>query len=65
MDVSAEMSHDIDERPVWDENLADSIVGKVVLVGLTYLDADGRLVEQQQFFGRVATADSLKEYCFP
>ena len=60
MDVSAEMSHDIDERPVWDENLADSIVGKVVLVGLTYLDADGRLVEQQQFFGRVATADSRK-----
>jgi hypothetical protein len=51
---------DIDERPVWDETVAVSIVGKVLLVGLTYLEADGELIEQQQFFGTVVSADSRK-----
>jgi hypothetical protein len=55
-----DMSDDIDERPVWDETLAKGVVGKVVLVGLTYLEADGRLIEQQQFFGTVVSADSRK-----
>ena len=54
------MSDDIDERPVWDATLAESVVGKVVLVGLTYLAADGGLIEQQQFFGTVVSADSRK-----
>jgi hypothetical protein len=54
------MSDDIDERPVWDESIAEDVVGKVVLVGLTYLEADGRLIEQQQFFGTVVSADSRK-----
>jgi hypothetical protein len=54
------MSDDIDERPVWDETIATDVVGKVVLVGLTYLEADGKLIEQQQFFGTVESADSRK-----
>jgi hypothetical protein len=54
------MSNAIDERPVWDETIAKTVVGKVVLVGLTYLEADGRLIEQQQFFGTVVSADSRK-----
>jgi len=54
------VSDDIDERPVWDETIAESVVGKVVLVGLTYLEADGSLIEQQQFFGTVVRADSRK-----
>lgn len=54
------MSDNIDERPVWDETVAKSIVGKVVLVGLTYLKADGELIEQQQFFGTVVSADCRK-----
>jgi hypothetical protein len=52
------MSDDIDERPVWDETVAASVVGKVVLVGLTYLESDGRVIDQQQFFGTVVSADS-------
>ena len=51
---------DLDERPVWDENIAKGVVGKVLLVGLTYLEADGNLIEQQQFFGTVVSADSRK-----
>jgi hypothetical protein len=54
------LSNDIDERPVWDEAIAESLVGKVVLVGLTYLEADGSLIEQQQFFGIVVSADSRR-----
>ena len=60
MDVSTEMSGDIDERPAWDETLAKGVVGKVVLVGLTHLEANGELIEQQQFFGTVVSADSRK-----
>src|SRR5258708_37789095 len=56
----AELSDDIDERYVWDATLAAAVVGKVVLVGLTYLEADGSLIEQQQFFGTVVSADSRK-----
>lgn len=54
------MTVDIDERPIWDETIAKGVVGKVVLVGLTYSEADGRRIEQQQFFGTVVSADSRK-----
>ena len=54
------MTNDIEERPVWDEAIAKDVVGKVVLVGLTYLEADGTLIEQQQFFGSVVSAVSRK-----
>ena len=57
VDVSIKMSDNIDQRPVWDEILAEDVVGKVVLVGLTYLESEGRLIEQQQFFGTVVSAD--------
>jgi hypothetical protein len=60
VDVSIKRSDDIDERPVWDETLAASVVGKIVLVGLTYVESGGRLIDQQQFFGRVMSADSRK-----
>ncbi|WP_156466678.1 hypothetical protein [Methylibium sp. Root1272] len=43
-------------RPVWDPTLAEALPGAVLLVGITYLAADGSLIEQQQFFGRVQSA---------
>lgn len=36
---------------------ADEILGKTVLVGLTYVTADGRVREQQQLHGVVVSAD--------
>jgi hypothetical protein len=54
------LSDGIDERPVWDETVAESVVGKCLLVGLSYLEADGALIEQQQFFGTVVSADLQK-----
>ena len=43
--MDAEVGDSIDDRPVWDESIAESVVGKVLLVGLTYLEADGTLIE--------------------
>jgi hypothetical protein len=50
------MSSDTDSRPVWNQALADSVVGKVVLVGLTYSSDDGSVKEQEQFCGTVLSA---------
>lgn len=46
-----------DGRPVWDSEMASRIVGKLILVGITYQrDGDGP-PEQVQYFGRVESAD--------
>ena len=45
------------ERPVWDEELARRLKGRLVLVGLTYFDESGTLVEQREFFGHVVSAN--------
>ena len=37
--------------------LARELPSKRVLVGISYLSPDGRVVEQKQFFGRVEVAD--------
>jgi hypothetical protein len=47
-------------RPVWEPALAKAVRGKVLLVGITYLSAEGQLLEQQQFFGKVASANSKR-----
>ena len=47
------MSGDMDNRAVWDDALAHEVLGKVLLVGLTYLSVEGAVVEQQQFYGSV------------
>jgi hypothetical protein len=38
---------------VWDDQLARILPGKRLPVGISYVDADGSLIEQQQFFGCV------------
>jgi hypothetical protein len=54
------VSDNIDDREVWDNNLAQRILGKVVLVGLTYLGTDGAVSDQRQFFGTAVSADPRK-----
>ncbi|PHY22848.1 hypothetical protein [Caulobacter sp. BP25] len=41
----------------WDSVLAASLIGKTLLMNLTFLDDDGEVVERQQFFGVVIDAD--------
>jgi hypothetical protein len=42
----------------FDELIAKDIIGKVMLVGITYLNFDGALESQSQFFGAVLSASS-------
>jgi hypothetical protein len=54
------MSDNVDDGAVWDDDLAQRLLGKVVLVGLTYMSVDGAVVEQQQFFGQAVSVDQRK-----
>lgn len=42
----------------WDEAFAQALIGKTLLVGLTFVDDDGEVLERQQFFGGVIEADA-------
>jgi len=41
----------------WDDERAHALVGKTVLLGLTFKDAEGELIEQLQRHGVVTQAD--------
>ena len=44
------------ETPHWDAAFAKSLLGKTLLMNLTFLDDDGEVQERQQFFGVVIDA---------
>lgn len=46
------------EPGVWDDEFARAMLGKVLLVGLTYVDGDVERVEQ--FYGEVTSVDARK-----
>ena len=46
-----------DGRKRFDPEFADRLVGKVVLIGVTYEDFRGNVKGQEQFFGTVKTVD--------
>lgn len=43
--------------PEFDQALADSYVGKYILIGVTYLDHQGEFIEQIQMHGTVQSAN--------
>lgn len=43
-------------EPYFDQALADTYVGKYILIGITYLDYEGKLLEQVQMHGTVKSA---------
>lgn len=45
------------EEPAWDADLAESLIGKTVLIGVNYVTKSGRLLEQAQYWGEIAEAD--------
>ena len=45
-----------DEPPVLDEALVQQVLGKRVLVGITYLKHNGAVIEQQQLHGVLEAA---------
>lgn len=44
-------------KPEWDQDDADFLIGKHVLVGLTHVAADGTIKSQEQLHGRVTKAE--------
>lgn len=44
------------EQTPFDTVLAATIVGKIILVGLTYLSYDGKLLRRQQLHGKIKSA---------
>lgn len=44
----------------FDEKLANDVIGKVMLVGITHLNSNGSLQSQSQFFGVVLSASPGK-----
>lgn len=44
-------------EPQWDQDDADFLIGKYVLVGITPQAADGTITSQEQFHGRVTKAE--------
>jgi hypothetical protein len=46
-----------DGKPAFDDSLAAALLGKCVLVGLTYEKQDGTVTEQRQLHGTVVAAD--------
>ena len=46
-----------EDRPEWDAALADLLIGKVVIIGVTYVDAKGELLRRVQMHGIVGRTD--------
>jgi hypothetical protein len=46
-----------EDLSAWDEDRARSLVGKIVLLGLTFATADGEVIEQVQRHGVIEQAD--------
>jgi hypothetical protein len=47
-------------RPPFDERRARALVGKSVLIGLTFHDAGRRVVEQRQLHGTIVAVDAVR-----
>ena len=52
-----------DRQPSFDHLFAKALLGKYVLVGITRLDADEKLISRKQFHGEVVEADAEKGFC--
>jgi hypothetical protein len=48
------------ECPRWDDDFAHELVGGVLLVGITRLNAAGEEIEKIQFYGRVISAHETR-----
>lgn len=47
------------EIPAWEDEKARNLVGKIALVGLTYLASNGEtIINREEYFGRITWADS-------
>jgi hypothetical protein len=50
-------------REFFDEELANRLLGRGLLIGITHNDKEGRMVSRSQVFGRAITADRQRGFC--
>jgi hypothetical protein len=56
--MTSPRSEESDARSPWDQDEADWLIGKQVVVGITRLAADGKTVKaQSQYHGKIVAAD--------
>jgi hypothetical protein len=48
----------VEETPQWDDERGRALVGKYVLIGLTFVDQDENVISQAQRHGRILEADA-------
>ncbi|WP_414464246.1 hypothetical protein RLW55_05800 [Hyphomicrobium sp. B1] len=54
---------DESDRPAWDDDEGQRLVGKIVLVGITYMEPDYEtVIRQEQYFGTIVSADSMRGF---
>jgi hypothetical protein len=46
-----------EDRPEWDAALAEALIGRTAVIGVTYVDANGDVVRRVQMHGVVGQAD--------
>jgi len=53
---------EIEQKPNFDKERAKDMVGKRILVGLTYYNNDGVFIEQKQMHGKIVSANERKGF---
>lgn len=51
------MAEDTEATRLWDDSIASDLVGKLLLIGITFTDAEGKPENHEQSFGRVTRVD--------
>ena len=53
---------DLPPREFFDDEFAERLIGKTLLVGITHEDHNGRYLRRSQFYGRIIAADRRQGY---
>jgi hypothetical protein len=48
---------DFGDEEEWDQDFAGELLGQTLLVGITFVDPEGKLVRRQQVFGTVTAVE--------
>ena len=55
--IETDWAERVSTHPDWDQDLADDLIGAIVLVGITEIDDGDEAVERLQMWGMVESAD--------
>jgi hypothetical protein len=55
--IDSDWAEQVSTQPDWDQDLADELIGAIVLVGVAEVDDDGEVLDQSQIWGMVETVD--------